>query len=965
MITASALEYCPATGQGSRPPLLRMLGLVTTFLVILTVHQAAAQENASIIGLVTDESGGVVPGVTVTATSPVLQLKQITVVTDARGEYRLTPLPIGTYAVEYTLLGFQSVRREGLRLTVGFVARADVQLKIGSFGDVVTVVGGSPVVDTTSTGTRTELTRETLELIPTSREGIKSLLVQTPGVTGNLDVGGSTTGGVTSFSGYGLSGESFVTLDGLYTSSSKDTQSGNFYDYSVLQEARVQAIANDVDVPVRGISVTAVIKSGSNQLHGGAFWAQTNDSLQSENFDEKLRAQGARQPGGELVTRWDRSVELGGKILEDKLWFYGSTRWRKNATTVLDVVQDDGSVGITSQNPGYSTEKISYQLNRKNHINVFHQWQRVLRMGAGANAFIPWESRYDLGLSVQDVGVNWQATPTERLVLSFSQGLWDFRNWYKAKAPAGHVATEDVFTTFRTGAAQDAGQQAFEGRYHSKGSVLWYSPDTFHGNHELMAGFDYWTGWLNRHWVSRGDYGNYVLLFNNGVPYQIRTQNLPVEPVNSGNYLAAYARDNWTIARRLTLNLGARFAQDHGFVPQQCRQDAEPPEFGPATCQDRVDLNTWRSVAPRLYAAYDLTGSGKTVIKGGWGRFDHMREIEEVAPFNTLTPAATLWTWHDLNGDRAYQPGEANLDPNGPDFISVGQSSGLIGTFTNGIVNSDEKQTKLDQFSLSLEQELMADFAIRLTGAYSRNFNIRTVLNTARPYDVYSIPITNRDPGADGKAGTADDPGTLITYYDYPAALAGLQFAQRTWFTAPGIDQTFRSFEAAATKRLSRGWQLMASYSATKSDSPFPEEAEFTPNAQINSANHTWEWLAKGSAAYLFPRDVTVSVRYEHRSGAPQARQVLFRGGQQIPSIVLNVEPIGTLRLPNINLWDIRAEKAFRLPRGQKVIVWLNVYNLLNANTVTGRSVRSGASYLRPTAFLPPRLAELSIQYRF
>jgi outer membrane receptor protein involved in Fe transport len=213
--------------------------------------------------------------------------------------------------------------------------------------------------------------------------------------------------------------------------------------------------------------------------------------------------------------------------------------------------------------------------------------------------------------------------------------------------------------------------------------------------------------------------------------------------------------------------------------------------------------------------------------------------------------------------------------------------------------------------------------------------------------------------------GSADDPGTTITYYDYPAALAGQQFEQRTWANPPGQEQTFKSFELAGSKRFSRGWQLMASYSATKSDSPFPEEAELNPNTEINTADQTWEWNGKGSVTYVFPMDISVSTRYEHRSGAAQARQHLFRGGRQIPSIVLNVEPIGSIRLPNIDLVDFRVEKNFQLIRNHSVRVWFNIYNLLNANTVTSRSVRAGSNYLRPTGILPPRIAEFSAQYRF
>jgi hypothetical protein len=143
---------------------------------------------ASIIGQVTDTSGAVLPGVTVTATSPALQVPQIVSVTDAKGEYRLTPLPIGTYTTTYELSGFSTVRRENVRLTVGFVARLDQALTVGGIAETVTVTGASPVVDVTSTVTRTEISNEQIEKLPTSRDGLKAFFALVPGMRQNLDV---------------------------------------------------------------------------------------------------------------------------------------------------------------------------------------------------------------------------------------------------------------------------------------------------------------------------------------------------------------------------------------------------------------------------------------------------------------------------------------------------------------------------------------------------------------------------------------------------------------------------------------------------------------------------------------------------------------------------------------------------------------------------------------------------------
>src|SRR5688572_32891651 len=192
----------------------RNLGVGVALIITLLAcaeHATAGQAQiaGSIVGRVTDESGGVLPGVTVTATSPALQLPQVVDVSDAQGDYRLTPLPIGTYEVAFTLPGFQTVRRDSLRLTAGFIARVDVVLKVGAIEESVTV-SATPTIDVQSTGSVTVLTRETLEVVPSSRSGIITLMNQSPSVRSQLDVGGSQTHQLPAMRVYGIDRKSVV-----------------------------------------------------------------------------------------------------------------------------------------------------------------------------------------------------------------------------------------------------------------------------------------------------------------------------------------------------------------------------------------------------------------------------------------------------------------------------------------------------------------------------------------------------------------------------------------------------------------------------------------------------------------------------------------------------------------------------------------------------------------------------------
>jgi hypothetical protein len=209
---------------------VRTAAVSVMFMGFVVTAAAQSVQTGSIIGQVKDGSGGVVPGVTVTATSPALQVPQVTAVTDAQGDYRLTPLPIGSYTITYELQGFRTLRFENVQLTAGFVARLDQALELGTLEDAITVSGAAPVVDVTSAAVRTTLVGEAMMLLPSSQSGTLALLAQVPGVRQNLDVGGTAIGGTQDFYYNGRFGEQWQLIEGILNGRQTNVGSGNKVD---------------------------------------------------------------------------------------------------------------------------------------------------------------------------------------------------------------------------------------------------------------------------------------------------------------------------------------------------------------------------------------------------------------------------------------------------------------------------------------------------------------------------------------------------------------------------------------------------------------------------------------------------------------------------------------------------------------------------------------------------------------
>ncbi len=280
---------------------IKLLTLVVCVAAVLaTAEVSAAQDfRGRINGTVTDNSGAVLPGVTVTATSPALIQPQVQV-SGADGDYRFIALPPGVYELSFELSGFQTVKREGIRVVINQTLTVDQQLHVATLQETVTVTGESPIVDTSTTTMGTNFTKELLTEIPNARD-IWAAMSQAPGIQMQAyDVGGSHAGTQTGYLTYGVDVQNQTKIEGIDTTEGTNANAG-YFDFGSFEEFQVGGAGNSAENFASGASLSITVKSGGDSFHGNWYSDWEGDATITDNVPDEFKTANTRDENGFFV----------------------------------------------------------------------------------------------------------------------------------------------------------------------------------------------------------------------------------------------------------------------------------------------------------------------------------------------------------------------------------------------------------------------------------------------------------------------------------------------------------------------------------------------------------------------------------------------------------------------------------------------------------------------------------------
>ena len=782
------------------------------FLVAVIALPALASAQSAIAGEVTDNTGGVLPGVTVEVASPALIEGVRTAVTGGEGRYNVIDLRPGIYTVTFSLPGFGTVVREGLDLPADFTATVNAQMSVGTLEESITVSGESPTVDVQSAARRQTLDREVLDSIPTSRtgQGMGAIIV---GVRLNRpDMGGTRATENSRMYVHGSDDRDVnVNVDGLSIDAQDDDGIQGYYNEAMVQEIAYQTSAISAESQKGGVRMNMIAQEGGNTFSGNSYLSGSPPSWQSNNLTQGLKDRGLPTPDG-IAHISDLAVAEGGPIQQNKLWFYISARSVKldeivGGTFFLPpgvkptfLPPTSGAPAIADQFVRSASARLTYQALRSSKISLYfdrafkhktyspspnadpataashRNWRTHMYYTSSAKLTSTLSSRllWETGYS----GVLENRVTTSQPGIDKQRGTPE---WYAN-------ARRTDFVTGRSWASSGI-SMATEERFMISSSLSYVT-----GAHNLKSGIQWFFG-------PDGDgsdrNGDLIQRYRFGVPEQVDVYNTPVwAQVDLNADLGLYVQDSWTIDQ-LTINPGLRLDYFNASLAETYML---PGRFvGTARLAPKSEAipPAWWDWSPRFSLVYDLFGDARTALKFSASKY--VRPLIDTITINysPIAQDTDRRDWFDVDLIPGTSTRSGIAKPTDGDDIAQDNEIGPSNKQNFGLKADREMDSNFEreynwEYSASVQHELMRGMSV--TGAWYRRsyydlWGTRNTLLGLSDYTLFQTP--------------SPIDGTPVDVYNLNPAKRGLQNILDV--NAPTNAQVYNGFELSFQARIPGG----------------------------------------------------------------------------------------------------------------------------------------------------------------
>lgn len=922
--------------RGFRGPLWPLLVCV---MALAMAAPASAQVFTGRIELtVVDASGAVIPSVVVELTGP----QNSTATTAQEGVARFLNLPPGTYRVKASLQGFQDYVNDYVPVAAGGTMELKATLRVSGVQEQVQVTAESPVIDTKKAAASTTVSLEELQNIPSGRD--PWVVMQTvPGIiVDRVNVGGSESGQQSGYQAKGASGaDATWNLDGVpITDMAATGATPTYWDFDMFQEMNVTTGGSDMTSSTGGVHLNLVLKSGTNTPHGSTRAYFENESMQSNNMSEELAKNlGSPTGKGNRMSQYaDYGFELGGPIVKDRLWAWGSLG--KTDVRILTIRQTPDKTLLKNY-----AFKAQGQFNPNIRASFAFYKGNKEKFGRNAGATRPPETTWDqgsLGPGYFKGEGNFIIGNNVFLTARVSHYPWGFfltpeggmdKQVWQDDSGVWHGSFQD----YRSERPMDTA--AGEGSY-------------FAGKHELRFGFN----WRKVEVHSASTWaGNKILTFANGYPNMIAEADA-VNYINAeAKYLSGWVSDTIT-TNRLSATIGVRFDRQSDGLQEYSMPGITLGGFTQylpdLTSPAKANVYVWNSVSPRVSVGYALDESHKTLLRGSYAMFasqlgNGSSSFMAVGQYRYVAFDAV-----DRNGDHIAQENEIDFNSlewwNGFDINNPSALETL-----NQV--KDYSVPKTHEFMVGVDRELMRNFGLSAAFTYRKmvDFNWSPRIG---------VRSTNyKQVGTLSETGLPDGSSSSTPYY--AVNTAGLSAAAlgggRERLKREGYHQRYLGVEVNATKRLSNRWMARFGFSSNKHqeffDSPNAIE-DPTPSASNPLVNGGLVVVQSGgsgkSAIYqLLPLyqfiatglyqaryGIDLGFNYNLRQGfsQPWFRSRVTTGDYFLNRKSVLVTDVSDHRLPAAGTFDFRVGKQVRLNRAT-LNIDLDIFNMFNSGTVLGR----------------------------